>query len=269
MKDDRVKLAGKPFDLLVYLVEHPGELLTRKVLLEAIWGETTVGEESLTEAISRVRKALGEKGPETLIQTVAGQGYRFLGKVEVVTTPANSAASGHSQKTESPPQREYAVWVVVVVAVIVIAVIAWRSLEKAKKPARTPYDQALQSERTGDDGLAVAQLKQLLTSNPSDAATRLRLAWILYQDGQDDEAAKWLLTPDKAVPDRRSPGVVQLKTLALQAMLNGDLDAAQEQLKLALTSDPDNVETLEIVTDNEIDRRQLDSASLHDLAVFN
>ena len=172
MKDDRVKLAGKPFDLLVYLVEHPGELLTRKVLLEAIWGETTVGEESLTEAISRVRKALGEKGPETLIQTVAGQGYRFLGKVEVVTTPANSAASGHSQKTESPPQREYAVWVVVVVAVIVIAVIAWRSLEKAKKPARTRDDQALQSERTGDDGLASSlELSNFLLRTP---ATRPR-----------------------------------------------------------------------------------------------
>ena len=45
--DERLALRPKPFDLLVYLVERAGELVSKEELLAAIWPETTVAETAL------------------------------------------------------------------------------------------------------------------------------------------------------------------------------------------------------------------------------
>ena len=47
-------------DVLVTLATRPGEVLTRDELLEAVWKDTFVSENSLSQAVSRLRKALGD-----------------------------------------------------------------------------------------------------------------------------------------------------------------------------------------------------------------
>jgi DNA-binding winged helix-turn-helix (wHTH) protein/TolB-like protein len=75
---ESVALAPKLFDLLVYMVEHHGRLLTREELMKAVWPATVVEENNLTVNISLLRKILGDAPDgKPYIQTVPRRGYRF------------------------------------------------------------------------------------------------------------------------------------------------------------------------------------------------
>ena len=72
------------FDALLLLVERRGELLDKDFLLQALWPDVVVDENSLAKVISEVRRALGE-GPRDsgCIVTMPRRGYRFVADVEV------------------------------------------------------------------------------------------------------------------------------------------------------------------------------------------
>ena len=77
-----VPLTPKAFDLLIYLVERHGRLITKKELLSAVWPNTFVEEANLTYTVSALRRALGDSQEgERYIQTVPTRGYRFLAAV--------------------------------------------------------------------------------------------------------------------------------------------------------------------------------------------
>src|ERR1700739_1866091 len=77
--DERVSLTPKAFDVLRYLVERAGRLVTQNELLEALWPETYVNQEVLRKYILEIRKALADrhKNP-AFIATVTKSGYRFI-----------------------------------------------------------------------------------------------------------------------------------------------------------------------------------------------
>src|SRR5262249_10851830 len=77
-----VTLRPKTFEVLVYLVLHAGQLVTKEALLDAIWPETAVGEGVLKTSMNELRKTLGEtaKAPQW-IATVHRRGYRFVAPV--------------------------------------------------------------------------------------------------------------------------------------------------------------------------------------------
>lgn len=77
-----VPLTPKTFDLLVYLVERQGRLVTKQELMTALWPDTFVEETNLTYTVSALRKALGDGHEgEQCIQTVPTRGYRFVAPV--------------------------------------------------------------------------------------------------------------------------------------------------------------------------------------------
>ena len=67
-----VALTAKPFDALVYLVEHAGVAVSRKALTNALWPDTVVEDNNLTQAISALRGVLGNG----YIATLPGRGYQ-------------------------------------------------------------------------------------------------------------------------------------------------------------------------------------------------
>src|SRR5260370_27471616 len=79
---DRVPLASKAFDILAYLVEHRGRVVTQDEILEALWSETYVNPEVLRKYILEIRKALGDRpdNPE-FIETLPKRGYLFVAPV--------------------------------------------------------------------------------------------------------------------------------------------------------------------------------------------
>jgi TolB-like protein/DNA-binding winged helix-turn-helix (wHTH) protein/Flp pilus assembly protein TadD len=102
---DRVPVAPKSFDVLTYLIEHAGRVVTQDEILEAVWPETYVNPEVLRKYILEIRKALGDRAenPE-FIETLPKRGYRFVAPVEDVR-PAeqpNLPISSGTEKTVEP-----------------------------------------------------------------------------------------------------------------------------------------------------------------------
>src|SRR5689334_11974439 len=77
-----VPLTPKVFDILITLVEHGGQVVSKDDLMKRVWPNTFVEEGNLTQNISLLRKALGETpGGAQFIETVPRRGYRFAADV--------------------------------------------------------------------------------------------------------------------------------------------------------------------------------------------
>jgi DNA-binding winged helix-turn-helix (wHTH) protein len=77
-----VPLPPLAFDVLLALVRHAGQLVTKRDLLKCVWQDTFVEDGILTVYISLIRKALGDTGrPPRYVQTVTRFGYRFIAPV--------------------------------------------------------------------------------------------------------------------------------------------------------------------------------------------
>ena len=77
-----VPLTPKVFDILLTLVEHHGQVVSKEELMKRVWPDTFVEEGNLTQNISLLRKALGESpGGVQFIETVPRRGYRFVATI--------------------------------------------------------------------------------------------------------------------------------------------------------------------------------------------
>ena len=90
----KVRLQGKPFQVLVALLERPGQPVSREELQQRLWsGDTFVDFESgLNTAANRLRLTLGDSADSPrYVETLARSGYRFVAQVEEVVeaAPAN------------------------------------------------------------------------------------------------------------------------------------------------------------------------------------
>ena len=75
----------RAFRVLVYLLRNPQRLITKDELLDAVWNDYAVSENSLTRCIALLRRLLGDDTREPrYIATVPTVGYRFLCDVELV-----------------------------------------------------------------------------------------------------------------------------------------------------------------------------------------
>jgi len=73
-----VPLTAKALSLLLILVEHQGETLSKQALLNSVWAGSVVEENTLTRTVSMLRKALGEiPGQHEYIVTEPGLGYQI------------------------------------------------------------------------------------------------------------------------------------------------------------------------------------------------
>src|SRR6266705_3427536 len=83
-----LKLEPKAMAALIYLANLPGQVVSREALLSDVWPGVVVGDDSLTQVIIKLRKALGDDPDRpTYIQTVTKRGYRL---VATVLPPAES-----------------------------------------------------------------------------------------------------------------------------------------------------------------------------------
>jgi len=87
----RVRLQEQPFQVLLALVERPGEIVTRDELQKKLWPADTFVDfdHSLNAAIRRLRDALGDSAENPrFVETIARRGYRFIAPVNGIATPA-------------------------------------------------------------------------------------------------------------------------------------------------------------------------------------
>jgi DNA-binding response OmpR family regulator len=84
LESAEVTLTPKAVTLLEYMMTHPDELVTRERLLDVVWGwDYPVGIRAVDTRVAELRRALADDPAEpTYIETVPGQGYRFVAKVD-------------------------------------------------------------------------------------------------------------------------------------------------------------------------------------------
>lgn len=96
--EEQVALSPKAFDVLVLLIQHSGEVVTKDELMRAVWADSFVEESNLTQTVFMLRKALGETPEQRYILTVQGRGYRFVADVKEVA-PESSVVEPATETT--------------------------------------------------------------------------------------------------------------------------------------------------------------------------
>ena len=149
--DHVIELRPKSFGLLAYLVENAGRLVPKDELLDAIWPDVTVGDESLAKCISEVRAALNDSA-QRLVKTVPRRGYLLDVPVSpclpasAAPAPAAAAAGGetgalaHPEPLGMPGRHRVAICVgaalIVVFGILAAAFPAWH--RPADRPTTGP-----------------------------------------------------------------------------------------------------------------------------------
>ncbi|MDK2599052.1 response regulator transcription factor [Bacillus subtilis] len=78
--DKEVELTPREFDLLVYMLKHPQQVLTREQILSAVWGFDYIGDTNVVDVYIRyIRKKLDYPYEKQLIHTIRGVGYAIKG----------------------------------------------------------------------------------------------------------------------------------------------------------------------------------------------
>jgi DNA-binding winged helix-turn-helix (wHTH) protein len=212
-----VDLPPRLLDLLALLVARPGDLLAKDDLIAQVWPGVFVTDNSLTRAVSELRRSLGDVAEEPqYIQTVARRGYRFVAPVRVGTrgTPAVS--------------------------------IAPKTLTAHKVEA----DARQQLEAFSADALpdAVATLERQRDAHPDDPRVRVALAHAYFFEHEATRAGP---SRDRAIAEK---GLIEAReacrldprlgeawaTLGLLLAAAGEAADARAALRQAITLEPDN-----------------------------
>jgi TolB-like protein/DNA-binding winged helix-turn-helix (wHTH) protein/Tfp pilus assembly protein PilF len=155
--DAPVPLTPRVFETLLYMVEHHDTVLDKERLMEAVWPDSIVEENNLTQNISTLRRVFGETpGSHRFIVTVPGRGYRFVAGVRLreadadlephITETATESAETETERVASVSQPDHPVAsrslrpvllaTVAVLALSVAALFFWRG--RTQNPPDAP-----------------------------------------------------------------------------------------------------------------------------------
>ena len=137
----------KAFRVLLILLRNPQKLITKEELLNAVWGDAAVTENSLTRAIALLRRLLGDdmRSPR-YIETVATVGYRFLCPVETKEDATGEREMASEKPAASDPETALAgrthrnlraiASISAVTLLLIVGVILWRNLPRLPRVTR-------------------------------------------------------------------------------------------------------------------------------------
>src|SRR5215467_10390 len=105
VKDQPVELESKPLEILLQLLLHAGEVVTKGELLESVWPDVMVVDASLATAVSKLRKAMGDEAHPAIV-TVPRVGYRLAVPVYCKTVAAAAGPELGFKAGDVVPGRE-------------------------------------------------------------------------------------------------------------------------------------------------------------------
>jgi TolB-like protein/DNA-binding winged helix-turn-helix (wHTH) protein/Tfp pilus assembly protein PilF len=117
----KLKLSGQPLQLLIILLERPGEMVTRDELQERLWPDTFVDvDHNLNTAVNKIREVLGDSAEHPrFVETLPRRGYRFIAPVE-----GNAVAPPQPQEGRRAPR--FRRWLILAaVCVLLLGAVAW------------------------------------------------------------------------------------------------------------------------------------------------
>lgn len=253
---DQIPLVPKAFDILLYLVTNADRLTEKDELMNAIWPETAVEENNLTQNVSAIRKALGEQHKENrFIATVPGHGYRFVAEVysepdHHVTSSAPPATAGEIR----PKVRNAWILKFVAVAVVVFAAgigITFFLRSTLRKAAAEPIR-----------SIAVLPFKPI-AANIRNESLEMGMADTLIHRLSGVENLKIRpLTAVRRFADPDQDAVAAGRELGVDAVLDGRLQIENERIRATVQFV--SVTTGEPIWSGQFDEKLTDIFSLQD-----
>ena len=120
-----VQLEPKSMEVLVYLCQRPGEVVSADEIIDAVWQGRPMGDNPVYKAVAKLRRALGDDAAKpNYIATVAKKGYRLLADVQPVT--GASSRSSNRRGNVSLARRLLPVMAAMLFGVALAATIFWR-----------------------------------------------------------------------------------------------------------------------------------------------
>ena len=131
--------------LLVHLADHAGHTVSREALFRALWPGIIVSDDTLTQVVIKLRKALGDNARSpSYIQTVPKRGYRLLASVEPAGAMMDLAPSGLADRLANRRRRPLPIWamgtlglVSLLILLLIIAFTADKNGQSASDPAQS------------------------------------------------------------------------------------------------------------------------------------
>lgn len=179
------RLEPKVMELLVLLAANPGQVLGRERIVEALWPQVVVGDDSLARTVSKLRQALGDDARQPrYIETLSKRGYRLLAPV------ATAGGAGVAKGAARARYRTGLAFAALAAVLAIVAASAWH-LAGGDRPAGTPSaaeaallqragDYYFQFSR-GDNERAIELYQRVLELQPDDPAALAGLANALVQ----------------------------------------------------------------------------------------
>jgi DNA-binding winged helix-turn-helix (wHTH) protein/tetratricopeptide (TPR) repeat protein len=186
-----VRLRAKSLDVLAYLVRHPGRLIAKQELMEAIWPDAAVTDDSLVQCLVEIRRALGDD--QAWVHTSRGRGYRFDGVVRpVVDSGEPVAVASVANRAVGIPRARRSRLAIGGVVMVLVAAGGWTAWRWGTSPAPQTaeavraYEEGERSgERRNRESLkqAIAAYERAIALDPGFAPAHAGLANTLVVRG--------------------------------------------------------------------------------------
>lgn len=198
-----LKLRPKSYEVLRFLVAHPGRLIDKHELLDAVWGHVIVTDGSITQCLIDIRRALDD-ADQSIVRTIPRRGYIFEAAVDSQRGDASAhigtIAAGVSSGSAKPRWVRAVVWALPLLALLAFG--GWK-LWPGQQPAPTTV-----VAHTGEQSIAVMPLVNVggdpeqqffadgLSENLIDVLSKLdglnvigRISSFQFRNSQDDSGA--------------------------------------------------------------------------------
>jgi Tol biopolymer transport system component/DNA-binding winged helix-turn-helix (wHTH) protein len=198
-----IHLGERAFGVLRLLVENAGRVVTRNELIDAVWRDVVVSDDSLARAVSDLRTALQDDASHArYIRTVHRQGYVFIAPV----TPVDDAESEIASIPETPADKPW--WlrpsfaIVVLAVVVMVSVFALRELTRSSDDADSmqPNFATWRLRALGPHPFTSSAIK------PAFAKSDNLLA-VVSPDPETEEHSIFLLRPEGGEPLQLTHGI--------------------------------------------------------------
>ena len=197
-----VTLRPKTTAVLAHLLAHAGQVVSRDTLLTAVWGDVAITDDSLTQCVSEIRRALGTAGAGVL-ETHARRGYRMATRLRPVVPAADPAsppvrgpgpeagpgAATPPAEASAPariPTRRRVAWAALAVGCCIVALsaTAWigadRSPVSAANARAAPAVMAAAPPSSGTQARQLLQAGRAALHGDGSHEARLRASLALY-----------------------------------------------------------------------------------------
>ena len=225
-RGENVSLMPKAFDILRYLVVHSQRTVEKDELMKAVWPDTIVEENNLTQNISGLRRALGEKHKENrFIATVPGRGYKFVAHVDhEIVQAANGAVLPIVDSAESSELIRRSKIIVPIAILVVVAASVGLLLWKG-----WPTDTS-----TDVRSMAVLPFKPITNENHDESLEFGMADALIAKLGSDEKVVVRPLSSVRRFASIDQDPVEAGRALRVDAVIDGNIQIVNDRMRVSV-----------------------------------